>query len=66
MKKGTVFIIFGGIAFMFVGFMFATGGGFGIILGLIFLGVGVVMEIGAWQDYQRTQKQERIMKWVDK
>jgi hypothetical protein len=45
MKKGTIFIFFGGIAFLILGLMFALTGGFGIIVGLIIIGVGIVIMI---------------------
>jgi hypothetical protein len=40
-KKGTIAIFCGGIAFMIVGIMFAMDRGLGIIIGLIIIAVGI-------------------------
>jgi hypothetical protein len=63
MKKGTIFIFFGGIAFMILGLMFAVGGGFGTIIGLIIISVGIVIVIGGYQDYRRIAKLDRLKNW---
>jgi hypothetical protein len=66
MKKGTIFIFFGGIAFMILGLTFAITGGFGIMIGLILIVVGIVIMIGGYQDYKRIEKLDKLKKWDNK
>jgi uncharacterized membrane protein len=62
-EKRNVAIFCGGIAFMIVGIMFAVSGGFGIIIGLIIIGVGIVIVIGGYQDKKRIEKLDKLKKW---
>ena len=48
---------------MIVGIMFVIGGGFGTIIGVIIIGVGIVIFIGGYQDKKRIEKLDRLKNW---
>jgi hypothetical protein len=64
MKKGTIAIFCGAMAFILLGLLFVvSAGAFGIILGLIVVGVGIVIMIGGYQDKKRLEKLDKLKSW---
>jgi hypothetical protein len=78
MRKGTVFILLGGIAFIIVSLYLFLSSVWGLsdlpskqytmvlwvffIVGLIVIGKGIIMMLGDYQDSKRIQKQDRLLK----
>ena len=78
MKRGTIFILLGGIAFIVVSLYFFLSSLWGssvlpsrqytavmwvfFIVGLIVIGIGIIIMIGGYQDSKRIQKQDRLLK----
>jgi hypothetical protein len=78
MKRETIFILLGGIAFVVVSLYFFLSSLWGssvlpsrqytavmwvfFIVGLIVIGIGIILMIGGYQDSKRTQKQDRLLK----
>jgi hypothetical protein len=78
MKRGTIFILLGGTAYIVVSLYFFLSSLWGssvlpsrqytavmwvfFIVGLIVIGIGIIIMIGGYQDSKRIQKQDRLLK----